>query len=152
MSEKKITLENCNFTKKHRINSPRSIQALKELGITYESLIKETFEDFCLKNEESKNLQKEILQQRYEHSEKKKEDLLSKAIEKRNEIIESQKRKRTNNNLSQSQIDKSKTEENKEENNENNENDEATAIKNQRIKLEKEKKKTRRKFTFNDRI
>ena len=31
MSENKITLENCKFKKKHRINSTRSIQALKEL-------------------------------------------------------------------------------------------------------------------------
>ncbi len=46
MSEKKITLENCKFTKKHRINSPRSIQALNELGIEYNYLIKESIQSF----------------------------------------------------------------------------------------------------------
>jgi hypothetical protein len=150
MSEKKITLENCKFTKKHRINSPRSIQALKELGIEYNSLIKESFESFISKNDEAKNLPEEIAKERYEHFEKQKDDLLNKAIEKRKIIIESQKKNRkqkTNDSLSQSQLNKTKTENNENENNEeenndnennenknNDNNDEETAIKNQRKK------------------
>ncbi len=127
MSEKKINLENCQFTKKHRINSPRSLQALNELGIGYDSLIKETLENFISKNEDAKNLPKEILQKRYEHFENKKEELISKAIEKRQKIIDSQKKdrkKRTNDNLSQSQLNKTKTEENENKENKDNENKE----------------------------
>ena len=164
MTEGKINLENCDFSsKKIRLTSPISIKVCNQLGLDIDSLKKQSFEEYCVTDPESNLLSKEILQERYEHFEKKKEELINEAIELRNKLKEDEKNKKknkkNNQSLNVSQREKNenieneekkeekeneeKKEEKKEEDNEEEkeeeEEEEATAVKIQKQKLEKEK-------------
>ena len=87
MTEGKINLENCDFSsKKIRLTSPISIKVCNQLGLDIDSLKKQSFEEYGINDPESNILSNEILQERYEHFEKKKEELINEAIELRKKL------------------------------------------------------------------
>ena len=89
---KKVTLENCEFTSKgKRLNSPNSLNALQLIGVSIDDLNKISLERYIRRHPECRNLPKELIQERYDHFEKTRIDLIKEAQEKRKLLIESNK-------------------------------------------------------------
>ena len=69
-AKEKISLENFNYeAKNQRLNSPYSIKACRLKGAKEKDLYHLTLEEYINANPESKNLPKEIQQERYDNYE-----------------------------------------------------------------------------------
>ena len=122
-SEEKISLENTDFSSKaKRVTSPHSIEACRLIGITLIELYPLTFDEYILQHKEVRNLQKNLQEERYNHFDKIRKEKIEMAKEKRKELIENEK-----NNKSKSQNNKSTVS--------------ASAVKDEKEKLEKIKKR-----------
>ena len=87
------SLENVNFINpKEKINSPRSIEAIKLLGIEFSSLYFIPFETYISQHKELKSFTKELQERRYNHFESKRKIKIELAKEKRKELIEKKSR------------------------------------------------------------
>ena len=65
-----ITLDSPKFYEKaERLNSPRSLEALRLLGISPQELHPLTFDEFLLRNPGTRNLSQALQEQRYSHFE-----------------------------------------------------------------------------------
>ena len=83
-----ITVENADFSnQKNMINSPRSLQACKELGILPKELYKISIEEFKSQNPTLFNLEEKLLQFRFEGYEKFRNESIELVRKKREEII-----------------------------------------------------------------
>ena len=67
-----------NFESKKRINSPRSLEACCKLGLQPEDLIKIKKEDYIKMFPECKNLEDNLIQQRYDHYEQNRNENIKK--------------------------------------------------------------------------
>ena len=86
--EYKISLSNCDFNKKKiRLSSPYSLMACDLIGVDEEDLVFLSREEFLLKNPECQNLSKELQDERYNHFNKKRLNLIKEAKAKRAELI-----------------------------------------------------------------
>ena len=74
-------------------HSPRSIEAINSLGFELHKLYYISFEDFLYTHPELKSISKDLQEKRYNHYEAKRQEKISKAKEKRREIIDSTKSK-----------------------------------------------------------
>ncbi len=84
----KVSLENCDFTKKkNRLTSPHSLMACELIGVTEEDLTKITLEEYIRKFPESQYLQKELQEERYNHYEESRQKLIDEAKQKREELM-----------------------------------------------------------------
>ena len=89
MTEIKISLENCDFNKKRiRITSPFSLMACELIGINQDDLIFISKEEYVRKNQDCQNLKKELQEERYNHFDSRRRQLIEDAKKKRKEIIE----------------------------------------------------------------
>ena len=121
MSEK-VTINDVNFDQndpsKIVINSPKSIEAARLCGISIESLYKLPFKEYLDRNFSFKLLTPDIQKVRYDHYNEKRLDAIKALIIKREELISN---KQTSNQIYGSDI--------------------STAVKNEKEKLEKLKRK-----------
>ena len=86
--EYKISLSNCDFNKKKiRLTSPYSLMACDLIGVDEEELLYVPKEEFLLKNSDCQNLSKEIQDERYNHFNQKRLNLIKEAKSKRAELI-----------------------------------------------------------------
>ena len=85
-------------SKTQRLNSPRSLEACRKLGIDPLELYSISLEEYKAKNPESRNLPKEILDMRYEAIENYRNKSIDDAKELRAKIIEEEEKKKENNN------------------------------------------------------
>ena len=103
MSEK-ISLDNCEFTLKgKRLNSPRSLEALKIAGAEENELLKLTLDQYLKKFPEARSISKELQEERLEHYEDQRKKLLNEIKKIRNDLPENEK---NNNNNDEENIDK----------------------------------------------
>merc|ERR1712151_208962 len=87
--EEKNSLENTDFTNRNiRLNSPRSIEALRSLGYEPEKLYKISLREFLKNYPDVRNMHPEIQMKRYNHKEELKRTKIKEAIERRKDIIE----------------------------------------------------------------
>ena len=92
--EKKISLENCDFSKKKtRLNSPHSLMACHLIGVTEEDLIYLTLEEYIKKNIECQYLEKELQEERYNHFEKNRKELIELVKNQREHLIKEEENK-----------------------------------------------------------
>lgn len=101
-----ITLESPAFYEKSQpLNSPRSLEALRILGISPEELYPLTFEEYLQQNPSTRNLTQALQEQRYSHFENFRKKNLLLAQSQRKTIIDSiqSKQNQSNNNISISQ-------------------------------------------------
>ena len=95
MSEEKISLINCNFSKKKpRITSPLSILAIKLVGATLEDLRYMSSDEYLRKNFQFQNLEKGLQIERYKHYEENRLNLIKEAKRIREDLIEERKDER----------------------------------------------------------
>ena len=88
MTEIKISLENCDFNKKRiRITSPFSLMACELIGINQDDLIFISKEEYVRKNQDCQNLKKELQEERYNHFDSRRRQLIEDAKNKRKELI-----------------------------------------------------------------
>ena len=134
----KKNLETVDFTdRKDRIQTPHSKRAILELGLDENKLYKLDKEKYLLNHSELKNASPDVQDKRYEHYNKRREEQIELAKQKRNELIEKE-----------NEEIKYDIEENKEENNEKNKNEDienkeketSGAVKKELEKLEMMKK------------
>ena len=86
--EYKISLSNCDFNKKKiRLTSPYSLMACDLIGIDEEELLYIPKEEYLLKNYDCQNLSKELQDERYNHFNSKRLNLIKEAKAKRAELI-----------------------------------------------------------------
>ena len=89
MSEEKISLLNCNFMqKKIRINSPNSLLAMHLIGATLDDLRYLTFDEYIKNNPDIQYLEKELQEERYNHYERNRLDLIKEAKQIREDLQE----------------------------------------------------------------
>ena len=121
MSEK-INLDNCDFTLKgKRLNSPRSLEAIKIIGADENDLIKLTLAQYLKKFPEARGIKKELQDERLEHYKEQRQKLLDEIKKVRNELVQNDN---DNNNKSTAQNNNTTNDINKIiDNNENNNND-----------------------------
>ena len=87
--EEKKNLETVDFSdRKDRIQSAHSKQAILELGLDENKLYKLDKEKYLLKHPELKNASPDVQDKRYEHYNKRREEQIELAKQKRNELIE----------------------------------------------------------------
>ena len=101
-----ITLESPAFYEKSQpLNSPRSLEALRILGISPEELYPLTFEEYLHQNPTTRNLTQALQEQRYSHFENFRKKNLLLAQSQRKTIIDSiqSKQNQSSNNISTSQ-------------------------------------------------
>ena len=100
--EKKVSLINCDFSKKKaRLTSPHSLIACHLIGVTEEDLIFQTLEEYIKKNVECQYLEKELQEERYNHYEKNRQELIELAKNQREILIKEEENKnnsKSNNN------------------------------------------------------
>ena len=89
-----VTIENSDFSKNTRINSPRSLEAMKKLGIEQSELIKLSIEEFKAQNPDVKKLSKDLVKFRYEANEKYRNNTIDLIKEERNNIEKYRKNKK----------------------------------------------------------
>ena len=86
--EYKISLSNCDFNKKKlRLTSPYSIMACDLIGVNEEELLFVSKEEYLLRNSDCQNLAKELQDERYNHFNAKRLNLIREAKAKRAELI-----------------------------------------------------------------
>ena len=102
MSEKKISLLNCDFTKKKiRISSPLSLTALHLIGATIEDLRFKSIDEYLRQNIQKRNIEKELQIERYTHYEENRKNLIKEAKTMRANLLkekEEETNANTNNN------------------------------------------------------
>ena len=129
-----ISLENFNFElKTQRLNSPFSIKACKLQGVTENDLYQITLEDYIQLHTESKNLPKELQQERYDNYEENRKALIEELKETRNKLIkesEKQKEKEKEKEEKEKENQENQEEENDEEINNKSLNKDEVVIKN----------------------
>jgi hypothetical protein len=98
MSEK-INLDNCEFTLKgKRLNSARSLEAIKIIGADENDLIKLTLAQYLKKFPEARGIKKELQEERLEHYEEQRQKLLDEIKKVRNDLIKNDVDNNNNNN------------------------------------------------------
>jgi len=86
--ENKVSLENCDFSKKKiRITSPHSLLACEIIGVDEDDLIYTTKDEYILKNQDCLNLNIELQDERYNHFNARRLNLIELAKNKRKELI-----------------------------------------------------------------
>ena len=102
MSEKKISLLNCDFTKKKiRISSPLSLTALHLIVATIEDLRFKSIDEYLRQNFQNRNIGKELQIERYTHYEENRKNLIKEAKTMRANLLkekEEETNANTNNN------------------------------------------------------
>ena len=84
----KISLDNCDFNKKKiRINSPYSLMAIELIGIDQEDLLFLSKDEYLKRSMDCQNLKKELQEERYNHYNKRRRQLIEDAKKKRNELL-----------------------------------------------------------------
>ena len=90
----KKNLETVDFTdRKDRIQTPHSKRAILELGLDENKLYKLDKEKYLLNHSELKNASPDVQDKRYEHYNKRREEQIELAKQKRNELIEKKMKK-----------------------------------------------------------
>ena len=118
--KEKISLENFNYeSKTQRLNSPFSIRACGLQGVTEDDLYQISLEDYIKLFPESKNLPKDLQQERYDNYEENRIKLIDLLKETRNNLIEEFEKKQE-----KEKEEKEKKENEEKENEEEEENDE----------------------------
>ena len=86
--EYKISLSNCDFNKKRiRLTSPYSLMAYDLIGVDEEDLLFVSKEEYLLKNPDCQNLPSDLQEERYNHFNAKRLNLIKEAKAKRAELI-----------------------------------------------------------------
>ena len=86
--EYKISLSNCDFNKKRiRLTSPYSLMACDLIGVDEEDLLFVPKEEYLLKNPDCQNLPSDLQEERYNHFNAKRLNLIKEAKAKRAELI-----------------------------------------------------------------
>ena len=97
--QEKVSLVNCDFNKKKsRLNSPHSLIACKLIGVTEEDLIFQTLDEYIKNNVECQYLEKELQEERYNHFEKNRKELIEQAKNQREFLIKGEEESKKNNN------------------------------------------------------
>ena len=92
--KKIISLDNADFTNNSEmINSPRSLEACRRIGVEPSELYQLNFEQFTKKYPDVINLEKKLFQFRYEAEEKLRKDTVEQIKLERKKIIEMEKKK-----------------------------------------------------------
>ena len=87
--EELTNIENCDFSsKRNRIKSPRSVEAISSLGIVHDDLYKKSFEQFKEENKDIKELPKKLQKYRYDSLENFRKKTVEEVKEQRYKIIE----------------------------------------------------------------
>ena len=116
--KEKISLENFNFeSKTHRLNSPFSIKACKLKGVKEEDLYKLTLEEYVQLNPDSKNLPKDLVEERYSNYEDNRLKLIESLKEVRNKLLEKSGKKKQKKNKEKENQELNDEEEKDEDNN-----------------------------------
>ena len=90
MSKEAKNLSNIDFNnRKIRLETPKSKQALLELGLIESDLFKLDIKEYLAMNPQLKTESKENQEKRYNHYEEKRKEAIEEAIKKREEIIKS---------------------------------------------------------------
>ena len=102
-------------TSKNLMDSPRSLEACRQLGITPESLYYINFKKYLRTNPDIFRLSKDLQKIRFENINKYREEMIETVKEKRNEIIKEQEKQsnletNSDNNSKQQQKKKKKME------------------------------------------
>jgi hypothetical protein len=83
-----INLEIANYnSKKVRVNSPRSLEAMGKLGYTLEELSYVSFKDYLIKHPELRALPKDVQKSRYDFLESKRQNKIDLAKQERQKIL-----------------------------------------------------------------
>ena len=127
--KEKISLENFNYeSKTQRLSSPFSLKACKLKGVAEGDLYHISLEDYINLNPDSKNLPKELQQERYDNYEENRTKLIEELKETRNQLIEEAEKQQQKE--EKEKEEKKKEEENDEENNNKSVNKDGIVIKN----------------------
>ena len=95
--EKKISLVNCDFkNKKSRLTSPHSLIACRLIGVTEDDLFYQTLDEYIKNNVECQYLEKDLQQERYNHFEKNRKELIELAKNQREFLIKEEETKKNN--------------------------------------------------------
>ena len=97
MSQEKVSLVNCDFTKKKtRLTSPHSLIACRLIGVTEEDLIFQTLDEYIKNNVECQYLEKELQEERYIHFENNRKELIELAKNQREFLLKEEESKNNN--------------------------------------------------------
>lgn len=92
MEEENYNIENIDLTNwKQILNSPRSLQACRKIGVQPMELFFMDFYTFKNTNHEVKNIPREVQNLRYEHYEKLRQDTLAAVKDERRKMINEDK-------------------------------------------------------------
>ena len=106
-SKKLLSILDIDFeSSKKQMDSPRSLEACRQLGILPEELYFQDFETYTRMNPEVIGLPKEIQKIRFDNIDKYRKDTIEMVKEQRNRIIESKNEKPENNNNNENQEEK----------------------------------------------
>lgn len=99
-----MNLENIDFNNsEQRLNSPRSIEACKLIGVEENELFYLDFQAFKESNPEVRVLKRELQNLRFEHYEKLRQDTIAAVKAERNKLIEKEQNSKE---LSEPQVSK----------------------------------------------
>ena len=89
MSEENISLLNCNFNqKKIRLTSPHSLLAIRLIGVTLDDLRYISLDDYIKKNPDIQYLENELQEERYNHHEQNRLELINEAKKLREDLLQ----------------------------------------------------------------
>ena len=102
MSEEKISLLNCNYSQKRiKLTSPNSLLAIHLIGVTLDDLRYLTFDEYIKNNPDIQYLERDLQEERYNHHERNRLELIEQAKKIREELLEEKSYQTTpQNNLS----------------------------------------------------
>ena len=136
-SKKLLSILDIDFeSSKKQMDSPRSLEACRQLGILPEELYFQDFETYTRMNPEVIGLPKEIQKIRFDNIDKYRKDTIEMVKEQRNRIIESKNENPENNNNNENN--------NNDNSNNNNENQEEKQIMNLDDQLDSMKNKEKK--------
>ena len=95
--EKKISLDNYDFkNKKARLTSPHSLIACHFIGVSEDDLIFKTLEEYIKSNVECQYLERDLQEERYNHFENNRKELIELAKNQREFLIKEEESKKHN--------------------------------------------------------
>ena len=95
--EKKISLNNCDFkNKKTRLTSPHSLIACRLIGVNDDDLYFQTLDEYIKNNVECQYLERDLQEERYNHFEKNRKELIELAKNQREFLIKEEESKKHN--------------------------------------------------------
>jgi len=123
--EEKINLLNATYkVNGKRLNSPISQEAMKMIGLEEKDVYDLSFEQYLKRHFEAKSLDKELQKERYNFYKETRQKLINEAIEKRNELLNSEENSHSKKKRKKTQKENNIQITEEEQKNENEKNDE----------------------------